>query len=372
VEQQNVAESALANALAGKKIAAFREELNRAGALDDVRRIEARAALVYWGAWRGMEIRFPRQQLARVPEHWRTFTARASALTGTSRLATDPVNAILNYLYAILETEARLAAAAVGLDPGLGILHADTIARDNLACDLMEPARPLVDVYVLNWLRTQPLGRDWFFEMGSGTCRLMRSLTEHLAQTALLWARAVAPIAEDVAKKLWTNRAVRSSRKVLPTVLTQCQRRVAQGASADAPTPKAASPPKVCQVCGAPLSHGTHCRTCALTASTEAIIVAARKGRVISQQGESQRKRTATRLKNAEAERLWDPSELPTWLTKDYYDRQIRPRLKDLTNRAVRLALKVSEVYAIRIRHGRVRPHPRHWPTLATLTGTRQ
>jgi len=26
-------------------------------------------------------------------------------------------------------------------------------------------------------------------------------------------------------------------------------------------------------------------------------------------------------------------------------------------------------VYAIRIRHGRVRPHARHWSTLASLTG---
>jgi hypothetical protein len=29
-------------------------------------------------------------------------------------------NAILNYLYSVLESETRLAAAALGLDPGLG------------------------------------------------------------------------------------------------------------------------------------------------------------------------------------------------------------------------------------------------------------
>jgi len=49
----------------------------------------------------------------------------------------------LNYLYALLEAEARLAAATLGLDPGLGVLHVDTQARDSLACDLMEAARPL-------------------------------------------------------------------------------------------------------------------------------------------------------------------------------------------------------------------------------------
>jgi CRISPR/Cas system-associated endonuclease Cas1 len=33
---------------------------------------------------------------------------------------------MLNYLYAVLESEARLAASALGLDPGLGVMHADT------------------------------------------------------------------------------------------------------------------------------------------------------------------------------------------------------------------------------------------------------
>ena len=232
----------------------------------------------------------------------------------------------------------------------------------------MEPVRPLVDGYVLKWLRTQPLGREWFFETGAGNCRLMGSLTEHLAQTAPVWARAVAPIAEEVAKRLWTNRKVRPSQKALPTVLTR-HRRVAQGASAIALTPKPPNPPKVCKICGAPLDRGTHCRDCAVVASTEALIVAAQKGRAVSQRSESQAKRTATRLKNAQAEQAWHPSALPKWLTQEYYDEKIRPELRRLTNRTVRSALNVSEVYSIRIRHGLVRPHRRHWLSLARLVG---
>jgi CRISPR/Cas system-associated endonuclease Cas1 len=42
---------------------------------------------------------------------------------------------MLNYLYALLESEARIAAAAAGLDPGIGFLRVDTDARDSLACD---------------------------------------------------------------------------------------------------------------------------------------------------------------------------------------------------------------------------------------------
>ena len=76
-------------------------------------------------------------------------------------------------MYALLESESRLAAAAVGLDPGIGVLHVDTDARDSLACDLMEPARPHVDAYLLKWITEGPLRREWFFEQRDGNCRLM-------------------------------------------------------------------------------------------------------------------------------------------------------------------------------------------------------
>jgi CRISPR-associated protein Cas1 len=72
-------------------------------------------------------------------------------------------------LYAVLESETRLAVTALGLDPGLGFWHVDTPARDSLACDLMEPVRPLVDAYVLDWITREPLRRSWFFEKGDAT-----------------------------------------------------------------------------------------------------------------------------------------------------------------------------------------------------------
>lgn len=71
-----------------------------------------------------------------VPDHWRTFGQRVSALTGSPRLAINPANALLNYLYAILESEARLALLGVGCDPGVGIQHADQKAHDSMACDV--------------------------------------------------------------------------------------------------------------------------------------------------------------------------------------------------------------------------------------------
>jgi CRISPR-associated protein Cas1 len=64
----------------------------------------------------------------------------------------NPANAIPNYLYAVLESEAHLAVAELGLDPGVGVMHADSKTRDSLACDLMEPVWPQVDAYLLQWI----------------------------------------------------------------------------------------------------------------------------------------------------------------------------------------------------------------------------
>jgi CRISPR/Cas system-associated endonuclease Cas1 len=86
-------------------------------------------------------------ELPRVPEHWRTFGTRRSPLSSSPRSAANPANAMLNYLYTILESETRIAAAALGLDPGLGVLHVDRNNRDSMACDLMEPIRPKIDAY---------------------------------------------------------------------------------------------------------------------------------------------------------------------------------------------------------------------------------
>ncbi|PYU60791.1 MAG: hypothetical protein DMG56_14860, partial [Acidobacteria bacterium] len=70
--------------------------------------IEAKAALAYWSAWSTLTIQYPRADLSRVPEHWQIFGARVSALTGSPRLAVNPPNAVLNYLYSVLEAEDHL------------------------------------------------------------------------------------------------------------------------------------------------------------------------------------------------------------------------------------------------------------------------
>src|ERR1700734_1626726 len=181
--QQDLVRSKLANATAADIIANLQASLSTAESLDRVAQLEAHAASVYWSAWNELPINFPRQDVTRVPKHWRTFGTRKSVITGSPRLATNPPNAILNYCYALLESETRIAAAAVGLDPGLGMLHVDTPARDSLACDIMEAVRPSVDGWLLDWIVREPFRRSDFFEERNGNCRILKTLTVKLSET---------------------------------------------------------------------------------------------------------------------------------------------------------------------------------------------
>lgn len=86
----------------------------------------------------------------------------------------DPVNSALSFGYALLLGEVLAAAAAVGLAPECGLLHADARRRPSLALDLMEEFRPaIVDTVVLNAFRRRILGPDHFSQRkGRGGCRL--------------------------------------------------------------------------------------------------------------------------------------------------------------------------------------------------------
>ena len=122
-------------------------EVEDAETVEQLLGVEAAAALAYWEAWRDFDVRFGARDRAAVPQHWLTFGQRHSPLTSSPRLAANPPNAILNYLYSLLEAEATLACHAVGLDPGLGVFHRDRKSRDSLALDVMEACRPAVDAY---------------------------------------------------------------------------------------------------------------------------------------------------------------------------------------------------------------------------------
>ena len=105
--------------------------LAKAEGRQDLMVIEAQAARRHWDAVSCM-----------VP-----FTERAYPR------APDLVNRLLNYGYAVLSRTWLQLALQAGLDPNLGVLHADRPGRPGLVLDLMEPWRPWVDRAVVGLIR---------------------------------------------------------------------------------------------------------------------------------------------------------------------------------------------------------------------------
>ncbi len=67
---------------------------------------------------------------------------------GFSRSNDDPRNAALNYGYAILRGGIARNLVVHGLEPCIGLHHRSELNNFNLADDLIEPFRPIVDLYV--------------------------------------------------------------------------------------------------------------------------------------------------------------------------------------------------------------------------------
>jgi CRISPR-associated endonuclease Cas1 len=360
--QERIARHTLNNLVAAETILQARAALDAAVTIPAIRQLEARGGLAYWSAWRDLRVSFPTTDLRRVPEHWRTFGSRISPVSGSPRCAANPVNAILNYLYAILESESRLALATVGLDPGLGFLHVDSRTRDSLACDLMEPIRPEVDSYVLDWANHRLFRRKDFFEMADGTCRLMAGLCAQLSQTARTWAHHVAPWAELVACRLWATVGKRGKQPATP--LTGDHRRAGRAGEHARPVVFPPKPSRVCKTCGVPCEK-TYCASCGAAHSREEFD----KGRLVAQLPESRSRRSATQRAHVHAIRNWIPSQEFAWLDRKTYISRIQPRLAGVAISVLRSALGISEPYAAFIRSGSRVPHPRHWPMLARLVG---
>jgi CRISPR-associated endonuclease Cas1 len=354
--------------------------LETASLLDELLVSEAQAALAYWSAWANVPVTFAKKDLGRVPDHWRTFGHRGSPLTGSPRLATNPANAILNYLYALLEAETRIACFAVGLDPGIGILHADQWGRDSMALDIMEAVRPEVDGFVLELLKTRHFRAADFHETARGQCRVLLPLTHVLAEASSIWERRVAPVVEGVARMLATSnpRIVRTA-----TPLTQGNRSAGRAPfrrrSTSTKPPSQLGFARTCRMCGGnlPSRSRSYCDECIkqfeneklprlLAAGASAIARLAAEGRDPAHGGEAARKRGASNVRRMREAAEWNRthSERPG---PEQFRREILPRLQSASLREIMKATGLSLRYCSLIRRGLYVPHPRHWRGLAKI-----
>lgn len=106
--------------------------------------IEGKIAAMYWQTL-GQTLPFPYN-----------FNKRSR------RPATDLFNAALNYLYGMTYSVVEGGLFAAGLDPHLGILHADEYNKPTLAFDLIEIFRPWVDRLLIDLCLQEELQSSHF------------------------------------------------------------------------------------------------------------------------------------------------------------------------------------------------------------------
>jgi len=90
----------------------------------------------------------------------------------------DPVNACLSLAYTMLHFDAVRAAHGAGIDPLLGFYHRPAFGRESLACDLIEPLRPLADEWVWQQFSSRAL-RIEHFSPDKGACLLGKAGRGH-------------------------------------------------------------------------------------------------------------------------------------------------------------------------------------------------
>ncbi len=96
------------------------------------------------------------------------------------RPAQNPVNALLNYGYAILKGKVDRLVTGSGLDPFVGMLHTLRPGRESLSLDLMEPFRQLmVDTSVIEIIHSKLLSEK-DFELRKDEVRLSDDAKETL------------------------------------------------------------------------------------------------------------------------------------------------------------------------------------------------
>jgi len=145
--------------------------LGIARTVDDVRTVEGRSAEFYWLAFQET-----------VPSKLE-FKGRSNKARNRHYNANDPVNALLNYGYAFLQSSVRRAVNATGLDASVGFIHEDKPSTTPLVYDLQEPFRWLVDFTVLNMIQSKMFSwNDFYFAEDDYRLRIKPLLLDSYAE----------------------------------------------------------------------------------------------------------------------------------------------------------------------------------------------
>lgn len=94
--------------------------------------------------------------------------------------ASDEINALLNYGYAILESEVLKDINTVGLDASIGFLHELKDGRSSLVYDLQELYRWIIDLSVIQLLEEKKIKKTDFITTESYHIRLREKIAKIL------------------------------------------------------------------------------------------------------------------------------------------------------------------------------------------------
>lgn len=155
--------------------------------LDDmqqVRAIEGECASLYFRAWRNLRLQWKTSKRYPVPESWLAYRGRSSVreCKPENRRATDPINAMLNYGYAVMHSKLQIKAIADGYSPLLGIMHRQKRTSASYILDMLEPERPRVDAGILDFVQSSTFTGADFIPRKDGACRLSPQLARVVAQ----------------------------------------------------------------------------------------------------------------------------------------------------------------------------------------------
>jgi hypothetical protein len=352
------------------------DAMGDAASISECRQLEASAAAAYFSGWVGNDattVSFATRDLRRVPEHWLGFNGRRSVigLGNTNRRADRPLNALLNYTFALAKAEAVLAATVLGLDPGMGLLHLDTRGRQSIALDLLEPVRPMVERFVLDLVATRTFRRGDFAEQEDGSVILGASLRAELADSLSEWSQSVAPHAESVAHSFgelvatdYHMTAPLTGAKRRAAVARVKARKATSGAQrlSVAAHPTRTREPGLpvapsCVDCGGALARSRHlrCPSCWEKTPTQSQEVRRHRGQAIS----------AARA----AQEAWRAEHPDAVIDRDDFLATVTPKLKEIPLRQIMQAAGVTKAAASDYRRGKRVPHPSYWAALTVLAG---
>lgn len=146
--------------------------------------IEGECALAYFKAWQGLPVRWKGITRRPVPQDWHAYGLRSSLATGVkaeNRKASHPVNAMLNYAYAVKLAKLQIAAIADGYDPTIGIMHNSERGSPAWVLDMIELERAAVDAAILKFVLEKCFAPADFILRKTGSCRLSPQLAKVVA-----------------------------------------------------------------------------------------------------------------------------------------------------------------------------------------------